>query len=331
MKNKGFYPFVLLLLLVLISISSCTSKPTEPALESFSLPVGFVPNVQFAPLYVALEKGFFTEENLSITLDHSQETDTVALVGANKIPFGICSGEQVLLGRNQGLPLVYVTEWYEKYPVGIVSLAESGIETMDQLRGKKVGIPVLSGASYIGLEAMLQQSGMTDADIQLETVGYTQSELLISGKIDAAVIYAANEPEQLKALGYEINLLRASDMVQMVSNGLVTNETILKANSDLVSRMSRSIRKGIEWTQKNPDEAFEICKKYVDNLANADNQDLQKQVLLQSIALYQDSTSATLGSTDPAAWENMADVMKEMNLLNADFDVTGSFTNDFIQ
>ena len=331
MKKNVFYPLVVLLLVVLISLSSCTSKPTETALESFSLPVGFVPNVQFAPLYVALEKGFFTEENLSITLDHSQETDTVALVGANKIPFGICSGEQVLLGRNQGLPLVYITEWYEKYPVGIVSLAESEIDTMDHLRGKKVGIPVLSGASYIGLEAMLQQSGMTDADIQLETVGYTQSELLISGKIDAAVIYVGNEPEQLKALGYEINLLRASDMVQMVSNGLITNETTIKANPDLVSRMSRSILKGIKWTQENPDEAFEICKKYVDNLANADNQDLQKQVLIQSIALYPDSTSTSLGSTDPAAWENMADVMKEMKLLNTDFDLTGSFTNDFIK
>ena len=46
------------------------------AAEEITLPVGFVPNVQFAPLYVAVEKGFFADENLSVTLDHNMEIDT---------------------------------------------------------------------------------------------------------------------------------------------------------------------------------------------------------------------------------------------------------------
>ncbi len=325
----------LLLMTLLITLSlllpACAAKPTQPVGDTFSLPVGFVPNVQFAPLYAALDKGFFAEENITVTLDHSMETDTVSLVGANKIPFGICSGEQVLLGRNQGLPLVYIAEWYEKYPVGVVSLKESGIETLEDLRGKKIGTPVLSGASYIGFEAMLQHQGMTDSDVTLETVGYTQSELLISGKIDSAIIYVANEPEQLKALGYEIDLLKASDYVQLVSNGLITNEETIKNNPELVTRMTRAVLKGIDWTQQHPDEAYEICKKYVDNLANADNQELQKQVLLQSIELYQQDRSTPLGTTDPAAWTQMAEVMKAMNLLKGDFDAANSFTNEFVK
>ena len=325
------YKTIKKLLSVLLTVLFLMIGSNRVFAEEFSLPVGFVPNVQFAPLYVALENGYFAGENLKITLDHSLETDTVALVGANKIPFGICSGEQVLLARNQGLPLTYIAEWYEQYPVGIVSLKEAGITSMQDLRGKKVGVPVLSGASYIGLEALLQQSNMTDADIQLETVGYTQVELLISGKIDAAVIYIANEPEQLKALGYEINLIRVADTVPMVSNGLITNEKTIRENPELVRRMTRAFLKGIQWTRQNPDQAYEICKKYVDNLANAENQELQKQILIQSIALYQSPSSETpLGTTDAAAWEKMVEVMKQMKLLKSDFDMSGSFTNEFL-
>ncbi|HRY20510.1 MAG TPA: ABC transporter substrate-binding protein, partial [Flexilinea sp.] len=158
------YKTIKKLLSVLLTVLFLMIGSNPVFAEEFSLPVGFVPNVQFAPLYVALENGYFAGENLKITLDHSLETDTVALVGANKIPFGICSGEQVLLARNQGLPLTYIAEWYEQYPVGIVSLKEAGITSMQDLRGKKVGVPVLSGASYIGLEALLQESNMTDAD-----------------------------------------------------------------------------------------------------------------------------------------------------------------------
>ena len=175
---KKMFAFIVFTVLML-SVLSCGAEP-----DSFTLPCGFVPSVQFAPLYVGLEKGFFAEENIDLTLDHSLEIDTVALVGAGKLPFGICSGEQVLLAREQGLPLVYITNWYQNYPVGVLALAESGIASMEDLKGKSVGIPMLSGASYIGFEAMLRKAGMRDSDVKLESVGYTQSELLVTGKID---------------------------------------------------------------------------------------------------------------------------------------------------
>lgn len=315
-------------LMILTCLLLCGSKSAEAA-DSFTLPCGFVPNVQFAPLYVGLEKGFFAEEGIELTLDHSQEIDTVALVGAGKLPFGICSGEQVLLGRNQGLPLVYIANWYQRYPIGILSLAEKNITGMEDLRGKRVGLPVLNGANYIGLEAMLQQAGMRDSDFDLEVVGYTQSEMLATDRLDAAVIYVANEPAQLEALGYEVNVIRTSDLAAMVGNGLITNQKTIEENPDLVQRMVRAFLRGVNWTKENPDKAYEICKNYVDGLADAADPELQKTVLKNSIALYDDGFG--IGVSSESAWENMTEVMKNIGQIASDFFLDGAYTNQYVE
>ncbi|NMA11642.1 MAG: ABC transporter substrate-binding protein [Chloroflexi bacterium] len=315
----------------LLLTTSCAKPTATPEMDSFTLPVGFVPNVQFAPFYVGLEKGFFSEQRIDLQLDHSMETDTVALVGADKLPFGICSGEQVLLGLNQGLSLKYILNWYQRYPVGIVSLADANIKSVTDLKGKKVGIPVLSGASYIGLEALLLENQMKDQDLKLESIGYSQVEMLTSGKIDAAVIYVANEPVQLQLLGFTTDLIRVSDSISMIGNGLITNEKTLKENPDLVKRMATALVKSIEYTEENPDEAYEICKKYVDNLANADNQELQKQVMIESIALYKDVDNRKTGVSSETAWINMSDVMKRMGLIQESVDPHNAYTNEFVE
>ena len=322
---KNIIKSVVVIIVLLAAAAVCSAEP-----DQVTLPCGYVPNVQFAPLYVGLEKGFFAEENIDLALDHSMETDVVALVGAGRVPFGICSGEQVLLGREQGLPLVYITNWYQNYPVGIVALKESGIGSMEDLKGKRVGIPMLSGASYIGLEAMLGLSGMKDSDLKLESVGYAQSELLVTGRIDAAVVYTINEPVQLKHLGYETVLFSAADMTKMVGNGMITNEAMIAENPDLVGRMVRAFVKSIRWTSENPEEAYEICKLYVDGLADAEDPELQMKVLLATVDYFDDGPLG-FGFSDPEAWENMVAVLKNMGMISGSTDVSKVYTNDFVQ
>ena len=296
------------------------------ALVHVKVPLGYIPNIQFAPLYVAVEKGYFREAGIEVEFDYSFETDAVALVGADELQFAVVSGEQVLLARAQGLPVVYVAAWYQQYPVAVVSKVDQNILEPADLAGKKIGLPGLYGANYIGLEALLFSVDLSDADVTLDSIGYNQVEALATDQEQAVSVYTANEPVQLQSQGYELNEIRVADHVQLASNGLITNEKTIAENPDLVSKMVKALLQGLADTIANPDEAYELSKAHVPNLAEAD-QVVQKEVLARSIDLWK---AERLGLSNAQAWQNMQDTLLKMNLLEETLDVNQAFTNEFV-
>lgn len=324
MKSK----IVSLLFIVVLLLSACSpqGKATPETLTPIRLPVGYIPNVQFAPLYVAIEKGYFHEEGLDVTIDYNMEVDNLAQIAAGKLDFAMISGEQVLLGRAKGMPVVYVMAWYQKFPVGIAAPVSENIFKPEDLRGKRIGIPGLFGASYIGAKALLSAGGLSESDVTLDAIGFNQVEGITSGREQAAVVYIANEPVQLRALGYDITVLAVSDYMELVSNGLVTSEKMVKENPELVQKMVRALIKGLDATIANPDEAYELSKKHVENLAQADAS-VQKAVLTSSIELWK---AERLGYSNPKGWENMQEVLLSMGLLNESQDLSKAFTNEFV-
>jgi NitT/TauT family transport system substrate-binding protein len=327
---------ILLLVLMGTLVTACAvpvwdeaeagSRLENEALSTVKLPVGYIPNIQFAPLYVSVEKGYFQEEGIQVEFDYSFETDAVALVGAEELAFAVVSGEQVLLARAQGLPVVYVAAWYQQYPVAVVTKVEQGIASPSDLAGKRIGLPGLYGANYIGLEALLFSAGLSDADVTLDSIGFNQVEALATDQVQAVSVYAANEPVQLRAQGYEVNEILVAEHLQLASNGLITNERTIAENPDLVRRMVGALLKGLEDTIANPDEAYELSKAHVPNLTELD-ETVQKEVLARSIDLWR---AERLGYSDAAAWENMQATLLKMGLLEEALEIEKTFTNEFL-
>jgi len=287
--------------------------------------MGFVANVQFAPVYVAVEKGYLAEEGIELEFDYSWETDGVRLVGAGELPFAIASGDQVLLARAQGLPIITFVNWWRRFPVAVVALEESGIQEPADLAGRKVGIPETFGASYIGWRALAAAAGLEERDAQLEIIGYTQLANLTEGRVDAAVVYANNEPVQLDQMDYDFVQFSVADYATLVSNGLITNEETLQENPELVRAFARAFLRGLEDTLDDPDAAFKICKKYVEGLD--ENEAVQRAVLEVSLLYWRGSP---LGESDLAAWQETAQVMLEAGLLSESVEAEQAFTNDYL-
>ncbi len=320
---------IFLLCLLIVALVGCNQAKTTPPpkVQTIKLGVGYIPNVQFAPYYVAQEKGFFAEEGLEVSLEHGHENDFVALTAKGERSFAIASGDQVILSRAQGLPIVYVMKWYQRFPVAVMTLKRSGISTPQELAGHSVGTPVLFGASYIGWKALAYAVKLDEKAIRLDTIGFTQAEAVSTNKVDAAIVYIANEPIQLAKQGIETNVFQVSDYIDLVSNGLVTNEKIIKENPDLVRRMVRGSLRGLQYTIGYPDEAFQISRKFIPTMTDADAP-TQRAVLEASIAMWR---TDQFGLSNSQSWTQSVEFMRATGLVQTEVAVDKLYTNEFVE
>jgi NitT/TauT family transport system substrate-binding protein len=312
-----------LLIGLLVGLLGCGGEAEPEALRKLRLPMGFIADPQYAPLYVAVERGYFAEEGLELEFDYSFETDGIALVGANNLPLAIVSGEQVILARAQGLPVVYVMAWWQRNPIALVSQAEANIKTPQDLIGRKVGLPGFWGASYVGYVGLLTANGLTQEQVDADDIGFNQIESLLAGQSESVVVYINNEPTQLAAAGIPYDVIEVADYANLLANGIITNEQTLAENPALVEGFLRAMLRGLADTLADPAAAYEISKKYVEGL-----DDSRYPVLLASLELWQGDP---LGLIDPDTWTQTQDILLDMGFLDAPMaDLDAAYTNELV-
>jgi NitT/TauT family transport system substrate-binding protein len=316
--------------LVLGAYTLTREGKASPGKTRVKLFMSYIPSVQFAPIYVAVERGYFVDEGIEVEFDNSfNEADGVERIARNELQFGLISGEQVVLARANGRPLVYVFEWYHNFPVGVVSPADLNITQPADLAGKIVGMPGPYGASYIGLRALLNVAALQESDLrELRSIGFTAPENVCEHKVEAAVVYIANEPLTIEQDCFPVNVMRVSDYATLISNGLVTNDETIRKNPQLVRGMIRAIQRGLTDVLAAPDAAFDVSvPKYVADLPE-DQYATQRQVLQNSLDLWQ---SDRLGHTDSAAWETTQEILIQTGLLAYPLDdLSACYNMDFL-
>ena len=300
--------------------------------------LGYIPDVQFAPFYVARDKGFYKDLGLEVTFQHGIVPDMIKLLGAGEegINFAAASGDEIIPASLQDIPVVYVMTWYRQYPVAAASIVGKGPELKSpaDLKGRTVGVPGPFGATYTGLLALLKAGGLTLEDIKLETIGFTQVESLATEQVEVAMVYAANEPTQLRSQGLEVSTLMVADYVKLAANGLVTNRQTIRDNPVLVTRMVQATQKGIEYTIANPQEAFDIALKEVPQ-AGGENRERQMTVLEETIKLMvpkadDPGQGFPTGYTDPQVWDDTQNFLFDAKIITEKGKVAEMFTNRFI-
>ncbi|MBM3127697.1 MAG: ABC transporter substrate-binding protein [Chloroflexi bacterium] len=302
-----------------------TAAPTAASNE-INVVMGYIPNVQFAPWYVAQSKGYFAEAGLRVKFNWGFEVDGVKLVGVNQADFAMLGGDQVLQAREKNIPLVYVANYYNGFPIVVVSLKEKKIEKAQDLVGKKIGLPAFWGATYTGWRALLYGANIKESDVKTQDVGFAQVAALSQGVVDAVAGYANNEPVQLRLQGKEVNVMRVADYSRLVGIGLVTSEKMIAEKPHVVRGIVAALMRGVQYSIDNPSDALAIT---IQNIPEAGGTNLRTTdaVLKATIDLWK---SPHPGYVDPAAWAASYKFMKDAGFIKADFDVTKAYTNKFV-
>ncbi len=317
----------LCLLLFVIVIMSCRQSGSDSSLTSVKVGMMFIPHVQFAPFYVAQDLNYYREAGLTVHFDYSSQADAIQLLGLKKFDFVVGDGEQVIIARDRGLPIKSVMTLYARYPLGIAALISSGIELPSDLKSKTVGVPDYYGASYMGLKTFLHRVGLTEQDLLIVPIGYTQAAALTQGRVDAAVVYLNNTPVQLRRTGQALRLIPFYQYVSLVSACVLTHDDMTGQQADISRRFVNATWKGIRFVQKHPDEALDICLKYLPN--GEANHALQDAVLKETIPLFQND-SLEVGRHNPLAWQSSLDMLLSLGIVKKQVAIDSCFTDRFV-
>ena len=291
---------------------------SEPSLTPVALTVGlgFIPNVQFAPFYLADQAGYYADAGLTVEFQNKIDSDLVTLVGQGSIDVGLADGTSVIPAVSQGIPIKYVATIYGRFPSIVFAKASSGIRTAQDLAGKKIGIPGRFGSSWIMLQALLGSADLTPDDVTIvEYSDFGQGAAVAQGAVDAATGFANNEPVQLELAGEAVTVLRVDDVVPLPGNGLIVGQSTLEAKSDAVAGFIAATLRAMEEIAANPDVGLDAAIQAVPELGSS--RETQAAVLAATIEVWRGPAQETdgLGAIEPSDWEQSITYLETLQLV----------------
>lgn len=318
-------------ILVFASLAGCgagSNSPTGPGLTSVTIAMGYFPNIQFAPFYVAQSRGYYRQAGLNVTFRSGIEPDVLALLSSGKVQFALAGGDEVLEAGAKGRRVQYVMTQYSRFPTAVFSLKQSGISAPGQLRGHSIGVPGTYGASYLGLLALLHAVGLSASNVDIKTVGFTQASTLAAHKVDAAVGYATNDVVQLTARGTAVNELDVYKYANLASAGVISSDAEIGAHPGVVRAFVQATIRGLRETIARPAEAYRISANTVSEIKAQPV--VQHAVLARSIDFWRPEPGHPLGWTDPRIWAETEVALYRFHQISRHVQPARYYTNRFV-
>ena len=309
---------------VFVTFTACSASESDKV----KLALDWYPNANHIGLYIAEDKGYFSDENLEVEIYTPSDPSTVLqTVASGSDDFGINYQPDVLIARDEGVPVISVLGMVQ-HPLNSMMMLESkGYDSPSDLVGKKIGFPGIPWNEH-ALSTMLQFDGLSGLeDVELVNVGWELGSSIMSDRVDAIIgAYFTHESISLGNEGYPVTVLRMEDwgVPDYYELVLVTSEGYISDNEDIVKRFTRAVSKGYSDAILDPQAGIDILQKYVPELdENIDRPgaDLLKQ-------LWQDETGK-FGSQKESKWIGFSQWMKENDIINDDLDVSSAYTNKY--
>lgn len=309
-----------------------SGAPT-PTASGMKVTIGltYIPNIQFAPFYVADASGLYSQAGVQATLRHHGATEALfTALAAGQEQFVLAGADEMLQAVSQGMELVAVAQYYRSYPVALIVKDTSAIKTAADLRGKSVGIPGKFGESWFAFTLLMKTAGLADSDVTVVDTGFTQAAALQAGKVDAIIGYSNNDAVMLNSNGVAVRTipLVTSGTVPLVSHCLITTRAFLDANPALVKKTVDATTAGFAAVAKDPAGAIATSESYVTTLkSDAAAKASAAKTLDATILLWRNASGVIDPTMDGTQFAAMGSFLFDSGLLAKKVDAAGLVAN----
>jgi len=274
----------LLFTLVALLISACAPAQQTPS-ELTPVDVCFTaPSGTQATGFYALEKGYFEKHGLQVNLVQiSGGPKGVTAMVSGDVQICQIAGSAVINAAAAGQDLVLVAGLYNTFPS--VLFAQPGINSIDDLRGKTIGVSATGTASEVAARLLLQEVGLDpDKDVVLLNMGEESERVLAmkAGQINA-IFVTPPFTHILAESGYPALLDMADINIPFAHTAIATSRKFIAENRPVVLAFMKAIIEASHAMKNNPDEAKGVLAKYtgLDPVENsADLEDTYQNVIL---------------------------------------------------
>ena len=326
MKFK--YLSIILILVCSIFVLSCGNTKEDTKVK---LALDWYPNANHTGLYIALEKGYFQEENIDIEIYTPSDPSTVLqTVGAGQDDFGISYQPDLILAKSKNIPVKSVLAFVQ-HPLNIImTLEESNITRPSDLKGKKIAYPGIPLNENL-LDTLLKADGLQGKqEVELINTGYDLVPPLIGKTVDACLgCYLSHETIMAENEGFPVNVMRMEkwgvpDYYELV---LVASDEMITNNKDLVQRMTRAISKGYNDAVSNPKEG-------IDNLVKATNEEIDQAIEYPGVELLAPlwvDNEGRFGVQTEEKWAIFSKWLFDTGQITSIPETNSLFTNEFVK
>lgn len=305
---------------------------SDTAADKIVVRLKWLHQAQFAGLYIADKNGMFLDNGIQAELlPFDYKKYPIDEVVNGNAQFGVVGADELLLARAQGKKIKAIATIYQENPVVAYTLKTSGIKTIQDFVGKKIGME--KGVNVeTTIRAMLAAQGI-DYDKQMKEVPIGFDALaLIRGDVDISTGYVTNEPIQAEEAGYEVITFAPSAYGAFsYSDVLFTTEDMIAKNPDLVKRFVKATLAGWDYALANPEEAVRATLQYKDPNNTALNYAHQKALFDKSIPLIKPARGTVVGQMNYIYWRRTYDILRKYGGLDTPLDITQAYTTEFLR
>ena len=310
----------------LIGAASLIALPVA-AQDKASVRLKWVAQSQFAGVYVAKAKGYYSAEGIDMTINPGgPNLNAESLVASGADTFAVGGGtESSLAARDKKLPIATIAMLHQRTPYVYVVLPDSKIEKIGDFKGKKI-TTFFTGAQHT-LYAIMRRNGMASTDASITAQGVSMTPF-INKEVDIATVTLYNELNVLKARGVNVRIFAPDDFgVSMPRDTLITSDKVVAENPKLVQGFLNATLRGWKYAIQNQPEAVDIV------MAAAPGLERPHQVAMLAEAarlmVADAGTTQGLGAIDMARMKAAHDLLLDAKVISAPVEMGVAFTPRF--